>query len=128
MELAIERMVALSLLVVGLSHILAPRAWAHFFIELREKGESASLINAFIHFPLGALIVGFHQVWHGAPIIVTLLGCAWTLKGALYFVFPRWGLKMLGRVREERPLDFVIAGSVFVLLGGVLGAHLLGAF
>jgi hypothetical protein len=74
METSVEKLVALSFLVTGLSHILQPRAWAEFFILLREKGTTGSFLNGLLHFPLGALIVSFHNVWHGWPLVVTLMG------------------------------------------------------
>ncbi len=50
MESAIQKLAVISFLVIGLSHILQPRAWAQFFIDIRSKGETGSFINAFIHF------------------------------------------------------------------------------
>lgn len=80
MEEAIQKLAIVSFFVIGLSHIFQPRVWTQFFIDLRSKGEIGSFINAFIHFPLGALIVAFHNVWQGIPTILTLLGYAWVLK------------------------------------------------
>jgi hypothetical protein len=44
----IERLTALAFVVNGLSHIAAPRAWARFFIALREKGEVGGLVSFWI--------------------------------------------------------------------------------
>ena len=63
METGIERLTALAFLVTGLSHIVAPRAWARFFIAMRERGEVAGLLNAYLHIPLGLLILAFHWLW-----------------------------------------------------------------
>jgi hypothetical protein len=52
MESAIQKLAIVSFLVIGLSHIMQPRVWAQFFINIRSKGEIGSFINAFIHFPL----------------------------------------------------------------------------
>jgi hypothetical protein len=111
MEISVQKLVAIFFLVTGLSHILQPRVWVQFFIMLREKGEVGSFLNAFIHFPLGAFIVAFHQVWHGLPgMLVTLVGWGLTIKGAIYFLFPRLGVRMLGVVSMERVWQFVVAG------------------
>jgi hypothetical protein len=111
MEISVQKLVAIFFLVTGLSHILQPRVWVQFFIMLREKGEVGSFVNAFIHFPLGAFIVAFHQVWHGLPgMLVTLVGWGLTIKGAIYFLFPRLGVRMLGVVAMERAWHFVVAG------------------
>ena len=86
MEVAVEKLAVICFFLFGISHIVQPRAWAEFFVRLREKGTAGSFINGWIHFPLGALIVAFHNVWHGIPAILTVLGYAWVIKGFIYFV------------------------------------------
>ncbi len=120
METAVEKLTALAFLVTGLSHIFQPRVWVRFFIILRDKGEVGSFLNALIHFPLGALIVAFHNVWHGIPLIVTLIGWGLTIKSTIYFLFPRYGVKMLGTISMERSWHFVVAGVFSVLLAAVI--------
>ena len=93
MEIAIEKFAVICFFLFGISHIVQPRSWAEFFIRLREKGTTGSFINGWIHFPLGALIVAFHNVWQGIPALLTVLGYAWVIKGFIYFVFPQYGLK-----------------------------------
>ena len=120
MEIAVEKLVALFFLVTGLSHIFAPRAWIRFFIMLREKGEVGSLLNGLVHFPLGAFIVAFHNVWHGIPMMVTIIGWGLVIKSTIYFVYPRHGVRMLGTVSLERPWHFVVAGAFSVAVSGVI--------
>ncbi len=99
---------------------MQPRVWAQFFIDLRRKGEAGSFINAFIHFPLGALVVAFHNVWQGIPVILTLMGYAWVLKSLIYFVLPSLGVKSMSRVSLERAWEFIVAGVIMVAIGGLL--------
>src|SRR5262249_30375995 len=106
MESAIQKFAIVSFFVIGLSHIVQPRIWAQFFIDIRNKGETGSFINAFIHFPTGALIVAFHNVWHGIPVILTVIGYGLVLKSLIYFVFPKRGLKTMSRVSIERSWEF----------------------
>jgi hypothetical protein len=120
METSIEKLVALSFLVTGLSHLLQPRAWAEFFIMLREKGETGSFINALLHFPMGALIVSFHNVWHGWPLLVTLIGWSLVIKSTLYLTFPKVGLRSLARVSVERSWEFAVAGVFGVAISGLI--------
>ncbi len=112
--------VAIFFLVSGLSHVFQPRVWVQFFIMLREKGEVGSFLNGFVHFPLGAFIVAFHNVWHGIPMIVTIIGWGLVLKSTLYFIFPRHGLRMLGTVKNERSWHFVVAGVLSVAVAGLI--------
>lgn len=125
MELAVTRLAAVCFFVVGVSHIARPRAWARFFIEMRARGEVGSLLNALLHFPLGVVIVSFHNVWSGLPVVLTLIGWGLVLKGFIYFVFPAYGMKVLGEVSEERAWGFVVAGLFSVGLSGLLVFSLL---
>ena len=121
MELAIQKLVALSCFIVGLSHILQPRTWAQLFIGWREKGDVGVFYTGLLHFVFGVLIAAFHNVWSGIPLLVTLLGWAWTLKGLLYLCWPAIGRRSLARVSLDRAHEFVIAGVVLVLIALVIG-------
>lgn len=125
MELAIEKLVALCCFAIGLSHVAQPRAWAELFIQWREKGNAGVFYTALLHFGLGAIIVAFHNVWRGIPVIVTLLGWGWTVKGLVYLVYPPHGMKMLKRVSLERAWEFVVAGVVLIAFGSVITYSLL---
>jgi uncharacterized protein YjeT (DUF2065 family) len=120
MESAIQNLAIVTFFIIGLSHIVQPRVWAQFFIDIREKGSTGSFITAFIHFPLGALIVAFHNVWHGLPMILTFIGYALMLKCLVYFVFPKIGLKSLSRVSIEKSREFVVAGIFSIALSVLL--------
>ena len=120
MEVAVERLVALCCFVIGVSHIVQPRGWAQLFIDWRGKGDVGVFYTGLLHFTFGALIVAFHNVWRGIPLLVTLLGCAWTLKGLLYLTYPKHGMRMLRRVSLERAHEFVVAGVVLVAVAAVL--------
>jgi hypothetical protein len=125
MESAIQQLAAISFLVIGLSHILQPRVWAQFFIIVRGKGEVGSFLTAFLHLPMGAFIVSFHNVWRGIPIVLTLIGWAYVLKSLIYFTFPRYGLRMLAHVSIERSWEFIVPGVFMAVYGGLLAFSLL---
>src|SRR3954465_1941881 len=74
--------------VIGLSHILQPKAWAEFFILLRGKREAGAFMDGFLNLPLGALIVGFHNIWSGTGVVLTLLGWGLLIKGLIRFCAP----------------------------------------
>ena len=127
MQIAIEWLVALCFLVVGFSHILQPRAWAEFFIRFRAKGAVGSLELGLLHLPLALLIVAFHNVWRGMPLLVTLLGWAQLLKSFLYLAFPRHGLRMLGYVSVEKSWRFVVGGLFSIALGLAIAISLVAS-
>jgi hypothetical protein len=120
MELAVTKLAIICFLVTGVSHVVRPRAWARFFMEMHGRGEVGSFQNALLHFPLGAVIVSFHNVWSGLPVVLTVIGWGLVLKSFIYFVFPGYGVKVLGRVSVERAWGFVVAGLVSVGISGLL--------
>lgn len=125
--IGIERLTALVFIVTGLSHIAAPRAWAHYFIDLRDKGAVPGFINAWIHGPLGFLIVAFHWLWSWPGIVVTVVGCGLTLKASLHFIFPSLAMRSLAHVSEEQAGGFRAFGFVAVAFGLFVGWISLGA-
>ncbi len=125
MEVAITKLAIACFFIIGVSHIAQPRAWAQFFINMHSRGNAGSLQLALLHFPLGVLIIAFHNVWHGWPIILTLIGWGLVLKSFLYFVFPKHGLKMLARVSLEKSWQFVVAGLFSLALSVFLAMLLL---
>jgi len=125
LERAVETFVLINFAVIGLSHAIAPRAWVEYFQWLHGKGHAGVFAFAFIPLTFGSLVAAFHPVWHGAPLIMTFLGWAQVFKGALYFAFPAFGLKQLGRVTPERAHLFRWAGIAFLILTAVLARHLL---
>jgi len=125
METAVEKLVAICILVISLSHIIQPRAWAEFFIMLREKGKAGSILCGLLHFPLGVIIVAFHNVWHGLLMVVTIMGWGLLLKSVLYLIYPTHGMRMLARVSLERSWEFVVAGVIGVLVSGLIFFSLL---
>ena len=121
MERSVEMFAVVLLGVIGLSHVVQPRAWADFFIFIRGKREVAAFIDGFLHLPLAALIIGFHNVWSGIPAVLTVLGWAYLIKSTLRFCWPTQGLRMMARVSVERAWELQVAGVVLVLLAGLLG-------
>lgn len=110
--------------VVGISHIVAHRAWAEFFVLLREKGHAGVFTVAFMSLWFGSIIVAFHPVWSGIPAVLTVLGWMQVVKGTMYFVAPGFGLRRLQMVSVERSKMFVIPGFVLVAVAGLLAFHL----
>jgi uncharacterized protein YjeT (DUF2065 family) len=127
MELATQRLATVALLVIGLSHAVQCRAWARFFMMLREKGEAGVLANALLHFWPGLLIASFHDVWTGIPLILTVYGWLLVLKGTLYLLWPPIWLRAMSLVSEANARKFAIAGVPLIAFGFLLGWDLLGS-
>ena len=52
MENSVEVLAIILFGVLGLSHILQPKAWAEFFIVLRGKGEAGAFVDGLLNLPL----------------------------------------------------------------------------
>ena len=116
---SIQLFVAIQSSVMALSHIAQPHAWVDFFVWLRGKGHAGVFANGFLALWFGGLIVAFHNVWSGLPIVITLLGWAQVLKATIAFAVPQLSMRGLMRVSHERSYEFVGAGFGLLALSGV---------
>ena len=121
MERSVEVVAIVLSGVMGLSHILQPKAWAEFFVLLRSKGEAGAFVDGFLNLPLAGVIIGFHNVWSGIPAVLTLVGWGLLIKSLIRFCAPKLALRMLSRVSVDRAWEFQVAGAALVILAGVLG-------
>ena len=121
MERSVEVLAIIFFAVAGLSHILQPKAWAEFFILLRDKGEAGAFVDGFLNLPVAGVIIGFHNVWSGIPAVLTLVGWCLLIKSLIRFCAPKLALRMMSRVSVERSWEFQVAGAALVVLGGLIG-------
>jgi hypothetical protein len=122
MERSVEVLAMILFGVVGLSHILQPKAWAEFFILLRGKGEAGAFVDGLLNLPLAGLIIGFHNMWSGIPVVLTLVGWGLLIKSLIRFCAPKLALRIMARVSVERSWEFQMAGGGLVVLAALLGS------
>jgi hypothetical protein len=122
-ERAVEGFVALCLFGVGLSHAVQPLAWVEFFVWLRGQGRCAVFLEGLLSLNCGALVVAFHNVWTGLPVVVTVLGWGMVLKGLVRLAAPGLGLRVYERIAPERAWHFRAAG-IFALALSALSGYL----
>ena len=82
MERALEIFAVVQLTVIGLSHIVFHRAWAEFFVWLTSRGRAGAFANGFMSLAFGSMVVGFHQVWSGLAMVLTIVGVLNLVKAA----------------------------------------------
>jgi hypothetical protein len=107
MERSVEVLAVILFGVVGLSHILQPRAWVEFFILLRGWGKTGAFVDGLLNLPVAGIIIGFHNV---------LL-----IKSLIRFCAPKLALRMMAELSLERAWSFQVAGAGLVGLAGVIG-------
>jgi hypothetical protein len=66
-------------------------------------------------------------VWHGIPLVVTIMGWGLVIKSLVYLTYPKHGMRMLAQVSEERSSGFVVAGVVAIGLSGLIAFSLLNS-
>ena len=121
MDRSVEVLAIIWFGVLGLSHLLRPKAWVEFYILLRGKGEAGAFVDGLLQLPLAGVIIGFHNVWSGIPVVLTLVGWALLIKSLLRFCLPKQGLRMMARMSVERSWEVQVAGAGLVVLAGLLG-------
>lgn len=124
MERAIQIFAVINFLIIGLSHVARPRAWCDFFLLLRGKGAAGGFVNGFLSLWFGSVIVTFHQVWTGIPLVLTVIGWMQVLKALLIFVVPGYAERSLEKAPIENPKSFVAAGVLLLAVGALLIYHL----
>lgn len=103
--------------------MLRPRAWVDFFVDLRGRGEAGVFAVAIPTLLFGSIIVAFHNVWSGIPLVLTVVGWAHVAKAFVQFAFPSFALRKLQRPSGS-PASFVAGGVAFLLLAALLCYHL----
>ncbi len=121
MERSVEVLAIILFGVLGLSHILQPKAWAKFFILLRDNGEAGAFVDGLLNLPMAALIIAFHNTWSGIPVVLTLVGWCLLFKSLIRFCAPNLALRIMARVSLERAWESQVAGAGLVGLAGVIG-------
>ena len=116
---AVEIFAVIQLTLIGVSHIAFHRAWAEFFIWLREKGLAGALANGFTSLAFGSIVVAFHRVWSGIPLVLTVFGILNLVKAAQCFLLPAIALRSMQRVSLERSREFIVAGVVSLVIAAI---------
>lgn len=124
MERAVEVFAVIHFLIIGLSHVARPRAWADFFIWLHSRGHAGVFVHGFLSLGFGSVVVAFHNVWTGLSAVLTVVGYAYLVKASLCFLIPETQMHTLSRVSRERAWELRFPGGVFLALSGVLAYSL----
>lgn len=118
----IAKYFSLSLLAVGLSHLVQPRLWANYFIKIKETGVAGIIIGMYT-FPLGLLIVLGHNVWVlDVPVIITVFGWGMTIKSLIYMFAPRMAERAIPD-GADAPRKYALGGAFIIPVSLLLVYH-----
>ncbi len=120
MQTYLEQAFAVFCVVVGLSHLVQPREWVAFFTEMSRRPGAALIISMWT-LPFGVVFGLGHNDWRwGIPLIVTLFGWAWLLKGSIYALYPRV-VEIWARPGFLTPRKFQVGGALMTAIGLLVG-------
>ena len=123
MHTLIPVVVAVTLVVLGLSYALQTTRWIAFTRHITAQPEGFFPI-AVIMMVAGTGIAAGYDNWSGTwPIFVTLLGWLLALEGALILLFPKLIEKLRGLPDGFLRWYLRAGGAVLVLLGALLALH-----
>lgn len=110
--------------IIGLSHILQPRAWADVYARLHRLGKPGAFINGGLSLSPGALYVGLQPGSWWPAVVLTVFGWLLVIKGAICFLAPSLALRSMGRAGEGTGRGFVAAGVILLCIAAVAGRAL----
>ena len=116
-------MLAVGLLVIGLSHWLRAQLWADLLEDWRHN-RFLPFYLGWLYLQVGTVIAFGHNVWAwDLVVIVTLLGWAWTLKGILYLIWPNLLVRIMVKrlpAGQNHARKFALAGGIMAVVGSLL--------
>lgn len=122
-EHAIQVFAVVNFVVIGLSHIVQPRVWVHFFAILARQGHPGVFVNGMLSLLVGSIIVAFHNTWTGIPAVLTFIGWAQVVKGLISLVAPAVGMRGLSRMSMDRAWEIQAAGAIFLVISALIAWH-----
>lgn len=121
---AVQFVIMVSCVVMGLSHMVQPRMWADFFTGLHAQGTRGVIVRTFaLELWAVLLIVTLHQVWTWPGVVVTVYGYLLGAKIVLSMLAPQIGLRSM-QMAAGGDHRFVVGGAVLLAVGAAAGAAL----
>ena len=120
LERAAEIFAVINFVVIGLSHLLQPRAWVELFVGVRSLGSTGVFLNGMLSLLVGSIVLALHNSWSGMGAVLTFIGWAQVVKAAVSLLWPQKAMRSLQRVSMNRAWEFQAGGAVFLLLSAVI--------
>jgi hypothetical protein len=113
MEQVVEWFVAVTAVVVGLSHLLRAGDWAEAFRQLHRCGRPGAFVNGALSLVPGAAVVAAHGSWTWPGAVLTAFGWLLIAKAVVCFLAPDKALRSMERGGRS-PRGFVAAGLLLL--------------
>jgi hypothetical protein len=117
MERAVEWFVAVTGVVIGLSHLLRPGDWAEAYRQLHCCGRPGAFVNGALTLVPGAALVAGHGSWAWPGAVLTAFGWLLVAKAAVCFLAPDTALRSMERGGRS-PRGFVTGGLLLLAIAG----------
>jgi uncharacterized protein YjeT (DUF2065 family) len=117
---AIEIFALLNFVIVGISLVYQPLAWAKYFAWMRRNGEGGAVIYGLFCVLWGSLIVSFHREWNGLLVVLPVFGVLQLLEGFVFLVAPEIGLRMMSSFNEANLGLFRLLGIIALVLAAII--------
>ena len=125
----VEALLAIPLVLVGISHIVQKQMWVEFFAGLAAQGHSGVVWRTFVlELWPAVLIVVFHQDWSVPGVIITLYGHLLMAKVVVSLLYPPLGLRSMHQADRAGSKAFIIAGLALIGIGALCGYRVLVGF
>ena len=107
------------MLAVGLALLLNRRGFAAIAEEFL-RSLALLYLSGLLLMPAGLAILLTHNVWVlNWPVLITLLGWAMAIGGAVRILLPD-RVELAGRRLLRHPMGLTIAGAIWLVIGGIL--------
>ena len=117
MERAVEWYLAITVSVVGVSHLVRPRDWAEAYRQLHACGRPGAFVNGWLNIVSGGAVVAGHGSWAWPGAVLTGFGWLLVGKGALCLVAPDKALRSMA-LAGDFPRGFLVGGLAMLTVGG----------
>lgn len=119
MEQAIAFTVGFSVFFISLSCLIRTDLWIEWCRRFQEGGEIRSLTLGTVSLFISSLIVGFHPVWNGPAMLITILGVIGMIESVIYLLFPAVMVPVWAFFIRS-PAMFRLSAGVGVLAGAFI--------
>jgi len=113
----VEWYLAITALIVGVSHLMRSEDWAEAYRRLHASGRPGAFVNGGLHLVPGAIIVAGHNSWTWPGAVLTAFGWLLVGKAIVCLVAPDRALRSMA-VGGDSPRGFVAGGLIMLAMAG----------